>query len=151
MCGLYSGDKWIVLCWEPVHTGRAAALSFHLLQLKMGPVQSSQPQVRVAANPAKPSELHTDCSEIAPDGLSLLLTHDRTDILKSFDGQPECQNTGNTSLSAVPALYQQESKRPGACLRLHGTLDQQHSTLCCLWTSTPCSNRVPQTAQAGLI
>lgn len=108
-------------------------------------------QVRVVANPSKPSQFHTHCSEMAPDGLSLLLIHDRTDILTNFDGQPGCLNPGNMSLSAVhlPALFQQERKTPVACLRLCGTLDQQHSTVCCLWTSNPHCNHVPHTPQLG--
>lgn len=57
----------------------------------------------------------------------------------------------NTTLNAVhlPALHQQGRKTPMAWLSLCGTLDEQHSTVCCLWTSNPHSNCEPQTPQAG--
>lgn len=113
----YTLDKWISLCWDPVHTGRPAALvspaaGENVAGSAQGPHLPCLSQVRVGANAAKPSAFHTHCSETALHNtyrLNLLLIRDRTDIFLNVDGQLECQNAGNnepqcsTSASPVPA------------------------------------------------
>lgn len=73
---VYSVDKWISLLCAHCQTSS----SHFTCPGENGIDLASLSQVRVVANAAKPSEFHTHGSELAPDGLSFLLIHDRTDI-----------------------------------------------------------------------